>query len=371
MGWHRTRTCGVAGWPVVTPAPRLSKLWWVTGPLLALMVGAVVVVAALPVPYVTFSPGGARAVEPLVTVSAAEDGPEVDTEPPTEDLLYLTVSTAVEPSGLYVLRGLLDDTITVEPSAPYLGTQTRDESRKLNLALMTDSQDKARKVALERLGYDVVAEPAGAFLEDVDPKAPASEVLKPGMTVVGAAGEPVATRDDLVAAIEGSKPGDSIELEVVPLGQDEPVTVEAELMARPDDPDEAILGVSVSDRATYDFPVDIDIDTGKVGGPSAGLAFTLAILDRLTPGSLTGDGKVAVTGTIELDGSVGPVGGVQHKTRAAIREGANLLLVPPDEYQEALDAADGRIEVASVASLDEALAALEDHGGSGLPPADD
>lgn len=355
----------------MTPAPRISRLWWVTGPLLALLVGAIVVVAALPVPYVTFSPGGARAVEPLVTVASEDGGPEIDAEPPSEDLLYLTVSTAVEPSGLYVLRGLFDDEVQVEPSSPYLGTQTRDESRALNLALMTDSQDKARKVALERLGYEVTTESAGAFLEDIDPKVPAASVLKPGMTVVGANGDEVATRDDLVAAIEGSEPGDTIELEVVPLGATEPVTVEAELTERPDEPGEAVLGVSVADRATYEFPVDIQIDTGKVGGPSAGLAFTLAILDRLTPGSLTGDGKVAVTGTIELDGSVGPVGGVQHKTRAAIREGANLLLVPPDEYEEAVEAADGRIDVVSVSSLDEALAALEDHGGSGLPPAAD
>lgn len=361
----------MAGCIAVTAAPRISRLWWVTGPLLALLVGAVVVVAALPVPYVLFSPGGARAVEPLVSVAATDEDQGLDPEPPTDDLLYLTVSTAIEPSGLYVLRGLLDEEIQVEPSAPYLGTQTRDESRALNLALMTDSQDKARKVALERLGYEVASDPTGAFLEDVDPDLPASEVLRPGMTVVGAAGEPVRTRDDLVDAIEAAEPGDDLELEVVPLGERTPERVVAPLVERPDEPGVPVLGVAVVDRATFDFPVDIRIDTGKVGGPSAGLAFTLAILDRLTPGRLTGDGRVAVTGTIELDGSVGQVGGVPHKTRAAIREGATLLLVPPQEYEDAVEAGDGKIEIVSVSTLDEALDALEDHGGSGLPPSAD
>ena len=129
----------------------------------------------------------------------------------------------------------------------------------------------------------------------------------------------------------------------------------------------AALGVTPVDRVRYDFPFDIAIDSGQVGGPSAGLAFTLAILDRMTPGDLTGPGRVALTGTIELDASVGPVGGVRHKLNAAVSEGANLFLVPPQEYEEAVDASDGRLDVVSVSTLDDALEALEDHGGDPLP----
>ena len=128
-----------------------------------------------------------------------------------------------------------------------------------------------------------------------------------------------------------------------------------------------MLGVSLADRARYTFPVDIEIDTGQVGGPSAGLAFTLAILDRMTPGSLMGDQRVAVTGTIELDGSVGEVGGVDHKTEAAIREGAKLFLVPPGELELARKTAGNRIRVKAVRTLDEALKALEGAGGTPLP----
>ncbi len=361
----------MAGWSAVTAAPRLSRLWWFAGPVLVALVVAIVVVAALPAPYVTLSPGGARSVEPLVTVAAKEGGPEIDVDPASDGLLYLTVSSRTEPSGLLVLRGWLDDTVQVEPSAPFLGTQTPDENRALNLALMADSQDKARKVALERLGFEVKTTPTGAFLEDVDPSFPAAEVLRPGMTVVEAGGEEVKTKDDLIAAIQAAEPGDTLDLSVIPLGERTPEQVTATLGERDDQPGEAVLGVTVVDHATYDFPVDIRIETGQVGGPSAGLAFTLAILDRMTPGRLTGDGRVAVTGTIEIDGSVGPVGGVEHKARAAIREGATLMLVPSDEYAAAVAAADGRLQVVAVDSLDEALAALEAHGGSGLPASPD
>ena len=89
----------------------------------------------------------------------------------------------------------------------------------------------------------------------------------------------------------------------------------------------------------------VSVNSGDVGGPSAGLAYTLAIIDQLTPGSLTGGKTVAVTGTMELDGSVGEVGGVYQKTLAAISAGATLMVVPTGEYRDAIHAARGRIRV--------------------------
>lgn len=352
----------------MAPTPRFSRLWLATGPVLVVLIGLVVLVASMRVPYVALSPGSARAVEPLVEVSARPGGPDiVEDAADADDLLFVTVSTLVEPSGIALLLGWMDDLTEIQPSAPFLGTQSGEENRRLNLELMTDSQDKARKVALERLGFEVETDEQGAFLEDVDPTLPAGAVLRPGMTVVGAGGEPVGNRTDLVAEIEARSPGDSLELEVIPLGEREPQTVTAVLAARPDDPEVPVLGITVADRVSYRFPVDVQIDSGKVGGPSAGLAFTLAILDRLSEGSLTGDNRVAVTGTMELDGTVGPVGGVHHKAEAAIREGATMFLVPMREFERANEAADGRLQVVGVADLDDALEALESLGGTALP----
>ncbi|OWY61490.1 hypothetical protein B7486_63515, partial [cyanobacterium TDX16] len=104
-------------------------------------------------------------------------------------------------------------------------------------------------------------------------------------------------------------------------------------------------------------------DSGQVGGPSAGLAFTLALLDELTPGSLTGGESVTATGTMDLVGRVGPVGGVKQKTAAVRRAGDTLFLVPPDELAEAQAAAGDDLEVVAVSTLDEALEALGEHGG--------
>ncbi|MCU1369513.1 MAG: putative secreted protein containing a domain [Ilumatobacteraceae bacterium] len=351
----------------MNPPPRLSRLWWVTGPALALIVVAVLVAGSMRVPYVILSPGSARSVVPLVTVSEKPGGPPVTEDEASDDLLYVTVSSTVEPSGFWTLWGWMDDRSQVEPSKPFLGQNTDEENRKLNLALMTDSQEKARVVALERLGYEVTKTPVGAFLEDVDPSYPAADVLKPGMTVVGADGEPVTTVDELVDAIRAHEPGDEMDLSIIPLEGGRPQTVTAEVGTREGDPGVPALGVTPVDRNSYGFPMDIRIDTGKVGGPSAGLAFTLAILDRLTPGSLTGGDRMAVTGTIELDGTVGPVGGVDHKTEAAIDEGAKVFLVPPEEFEQAKEAARGRIEIEQVRSLDEAIAALVAHGGDPLP----
>lgn len=128
---------------------------------------------------------------------------------------------------------------------------------------------------------------------------------------------------------------------------------------RPEDPARSFLGVTLRTRQQdFSLPFDVAIDTGKVGGPSAGLEFALSIVDQLTAGELTGGQKVAVTGTIELDGSVGPVGGIPQKTVTVRRAGASLFLVPKDQVGEAQAKAGEGIEVVGVDTLDEAIQAL-------------
>ena len=131
----------------------------------------------------------------------------------------------------------------------------------------------------------------------------------------------------------------------------------------------AIIGFvpnpSPPDTITFKFPFQVDIDSGQIGGPSAGLAFTLALLDRLTPGSLSGGVEVAATGTISPGGSVGPIGGLKQKTIAVLRTGAKVFLVPTSEVAEAEEAAKGTdLKIVGVATLDEALAQLAALGGN-------
>jgi PDZ domain-containing protein len=113
----------------------------------------------------------------------------------------------------------------------------------------------------------------------------------------------------------------------------------------------------------FDFPFTVNVDSAGIGGPSAGLAFTLGILDALRPGELTGGHRVAVTGTISLDGTVGPVGGVVQKTAAVRAAGIGLFLVPPQEYDMARAHAGSKLKVVRVSTLEDALRALGQQGG--------
>lgn len=342
--------------------PPVSRLWWASGPVGLAVAVAVVVLLLRSSPYVVFVPGSATAVEPLIGIETRPDGRDPQLDEVGENILFTTVSVEY-PTGALVLRRTVDDDADIAPAQQYFGTQTAEENRAYNQALMTDSKDKATKVALEAVGYEVETVEVGAVLLDVDPDFPAAEVLKPGDTITEADGEPVRTSGDLADRIAVHEPGEHIELTLTRLGEDEEETVRARLAAHREDPERAQLGVSLATRPSFRFPFEVTIETDDVGGPSAGLAFTLALIDLLSPGELTGGKVVAVTGTIELDGTVGPVGGVRQKAQAAIRRGAEVFLVPPHEEEEARRSAGDRLQVVSVADLEEALAALRDIGG--------
>lgn len=360
-----------AALPDPSPAvrgPRISRLWLAVGPLLLVFVVAITTLLVRSVPYLVFMPGSATEVQPLITIEGVDGEPAPFVDADNRDILFVTVSVRY-PSGFELLYRMRDDRNAIAPSKPYLGDRSTEENHTFNLSLMTDSKDRATKVALERVGFDVEVTPTGAVIVDLDPTFPAAPLLRPGDTVIEADGEAITTADELGAAIGAHRPGETIELVLERLGEPGTTTVEATLAENPQKAGRAQLGVSLRDRPRYEFPLKVSIDSGDVGGPSAGLAFTLALIDRLTPGDLTGGERVAVTGTIELDGSVGPVGGVRQKTEAAVREGAVLFLVPPAEYEEAVTAARGRLEVEQVQSLDDALKALEAIGGAPVEPA--
>lgn len=344
-----------AVWPLVA-RERLPRVWWIAGPVLALTLVAVVLAASVRLPYISLAPGSARSVESLVAVKGRRSGLN-------DDILFLTVSVR-RTTGIEAFLGWLDDDVEVDPEKVITGGQSENKSEKFNQQLMTTSKETATKVALEKLGYKVVQAPAGAVVTDVDPRLPVFRSLTPGDTVIEADGRSVQTSDDLVAILRTHRPGDTVKMRVRPLDGRTPRAVSAFTVPRPGEPQRAILGISLETRQVFHFPIKVSIDSGRVGGPSAGLAFTLAVLDRLTPGRLTGGQKVAVTGTINADGLVGPVGGVHQKTIAAIRAGAKFMLVPPDEYRDARDAARGRLRVMKVASLDEALRVLAPLGGN-------
>lgn len=357
-----------AGPPAPAPArlPRLGwhPLWKVLGVLLVLTLVVAVGGSFVRAPYLVYAPGSAIATQPSV------EAPGTELYETDGEVLFLTVSLrgASRRVGFAeTLVGWLHPDQDVFPRSAILGDQSGRENREEAAEEMSASQEVAAKVALEHLGYEVPVLGTGVVISGTIEGTPAADVLQPGDVVVELDGAPIDTDAELRAALAPRAAGEVVTV-VVERGDDgERTTVGVELTSDPEDPSRTLLGVvNVFTRdLSFDLPIPIEVDTRDVGGPSAGLALTLGILDVLTPGSLTGGRDVAVTGTIGLDGAVGQVGGIGQKTVAAIDAGADLILVPEGEAELALDAA-GDVEVVGVATLDDALAALDRLGGNAL-----
>jgi Lon-like protease len=332
--------------------PRRVALWVVGFLLTAFVLGATFV----PLPYYLFKPGSVRDTEPLISV----EGTQV--YPSDGSISYTTVSLR-QASLLGLLQGWLDDDIDIYSRSRVLQGRGVQENREVNLQMMDNSKQVATQVALEQLGYDVDVT-VGQVVQQVDPGSPADGVLEANDTIVAVNGERFDDGQDMSRLLGEHRPGDTVTVTVLPLaGEEKDVVIT--LAPAPDDPNRGIMGVTVIQVVlSYDFPIDVEIDTGDVGGPSAGLAFTLALIDDLTPGDLTGGHNVAATGTISGDSTVGPVGGTGQKAAAVREKDVELFLVPTDDYQDAVEHAGDDLQVVAVDDLDDALAALADLGGN-------
>ena len=150
---------------------------------------------------------------------------------------------------------------------------------------------------------------------------------------------------------QAKSPGDTATLTLERAGGAEDVDVV--LGENPDDPETAMLGILMGSQPVEDIEVDYNLN--DVGGPSAGMVFSLAVIDKLSPGELNGGRYVAGTGTISPEGEVGPIGGIAHKVDAAEAEGAELFLAPRDNCAEAVSRDHGDMVVAAVDTLDDAI----------------
>jgi PDZ domain-containing protein len=325
--------------------------------LVAVLTLAVVLNTDLP--YYALAPGSANEVDELIRA------PEDRLHPARGEVYLATVSLQrVKPLG--ALRGWLDGTTDVVPEKRILGTTPPAQYRQQNLQLMDDSKQTAIVVALRQLGYDVPEQGKGALVVEVSAGSPAADRLRPGDTITAIDGTPTTLVNEAVARIQARKPGDVARLEVS--DADGVARVEVVTLAENTDNErrrgQAFLGVLMRTKdRTFPMPFDVTIDSGRIGGPSAGLAFTLALIEQLAPAELTGGHKVAVTGTIDIDGAVGEVGGVAQKTAAVRSEGAEYFFVPPGEFEVAKRHAGKRLKVVPVATLQEAIDALARIGG--------
>lgn len=333
-----------------------SRHRWVWRAFPALVLSLVLLgTASISLPYYAIAPGSAREVNDLIDV------PKDKGFPARGKVLLATVSLR-QVSPLGALEGWLDPNVDVVPEKTVLGTTPRRQFTRQNLELMDDSKQIAVVVALRRLGYPVAEEGKGALVVGIEQGSPADGRLALGEVVTAVDGRPSPLSQRAVEGIHAHKPGQVVRLEVQ--GVHGGTRVEEIVLASRPRSEFGFLGVVLRTKEQrFDYPFEVRIDSGSIGGPSAGLAFTLGVLDELTTGELTGGKKVAATGTIELDGRVGDVGGVAQKTAAVRAAGARYFLVPPGEFAEASASAGNKLQVLKVGSLDEAIAAFARIGG--------
>jgi PDZ domain-containing protein len=325
----------------------------VVGVLVALGLLAAIVLYLVPSNDYLLLPDRAHPVAPLVRVQGghAPSGPGgiyfVDVFERRASMFeslfpWIHTGATLVPANLIVPPGVSDNA-----------------SRQADLREMSISQKVAAAVALRRLGYKVVAKPSGVIVAAIDASSHAIGKLQPSDLIVDVNGKPTPTIADLRAQLAKVKAGDTITVKV-DRGVQHP-TVRVETIADPQNPKHVIIGFAPEQAAVIKLPLQVRIDAGNVGGPSAGLAFALEVLEDL--GHRVDRGyKVAATGEIALNGAVGPIGGIKQKTYGVREAKADVFLVPVENAAAARRYAHG-LRIIAVKSFPQALRAL-----ATLPP---
>ncbi len=320
-----------------------------------LLVGAVLLtifgltIATLPVPYVILGPG------PTVNTVGALHGKRVITvtgRPVSTSAGHLNLTTVSVEDRIDLISGLrawLDRRYAVVPREEIFPPgKTEKQVDKENVADFKTSQDSAEVAALAELHALQVR------VAEVVAGAAAGGKLAAGDVITGVNGAPIMTAAELTTRIRARHPGDSIAVRYVRKGQ--PATVTIRAGAAKDDAKKAALGIKITQEPTP--PLHIAFDIKDIGGPSAGLMFSLGIIDLLTPADLTGGKFIAGTGTIDDLGKVGPIGGIHQKLVAARAAGAAVFLTPAGNCAEARLLIPAGLRLVKVTSLHEALGSL-------------
>ncbi len=312
-------------------------------------------VIVLPVPYVAWSPGqatdtlGTRDGRPLVDVEG------ITTYPTTGRLDLTTVLQTTVDSRLTLPQAIWSYVAPHRDVLPrasiYASDTTAEQAEAEESLLMQTSQSDAVVAALRAADQPVTTVPVVA---SVTVDGPAYQKLQPGDLITAVDATTTKVVDDVGTAIRAEPVGSTLTFTV--LRAKKPVRVAVTSRASAASPGEAVVGIEVSTGYRYD--PDISFDLGdRIGGPSAGLVFSLAIYDKITPGALLGDRHVAGTGTIKPDGTVGPIGGIQEKIAGAGNAGATVFLVPAANCAD-LSGVRTDLDLVKVGTLDDAVAAL-------------
>jgi PDZ domain-containing protein len=320
---------------------------------------AIIILLMLPLAAITFSllplnqgleaPGFTASVEPMVQLPA-----EYRHDSAGSLILVTVIPQAPIIAGEWVYAHF-DHTIKLTPPEQIVPEdKTAQSVSKENYRMLLDSETTAIIAGLRLAGFPSEVENAGARINSVLPDSPANAVLTPGDVITGINGYTVITPDDLILQVQQFTVQTVIQMKIQRGGEE--LLLDVPTMEPQEAGGPVKIGIMIEQYSTgYNLPFPVKIAVEKVsGGPSAGLMFTLAVYNLLTENDLTAGRKIAGTGTIDLNGNVGPIGGVQQKVAAAERAGAEYFLVPEDNYADALSAA-RHIKVIKVTTAREAI----------------
>lgn len=323
-----------------------------------LLITLLMVAFLVPMPYVVLAPGvtentlGRHGGQPVVTVTGHKTYS-------TSGHLDLTTVSVTSPDYYPRLSEILQAwwssrDLVLPRDVVYPPEQSIQQVQHENQSQMLGSQRAAIVAGLAAAGYDAL----NVTVANVTKSAPAGGVLRKGDVIVGVDGKRIVSTEQVVSLVTSRSPGDQVTLQVQRNGRSHRVTLTTE--PSPGDPRAARIGVALSD--VYNPPFNVNIRLGEnIGGPSAGLMFSLAVYDRLTPSPLTGGRFVAGTGTIDTLGRVGVIGGIQQKIDGAYASGARVFLVPSGDCAEAVGAdVAGQMRLVKVSTISGAISALHD-----------
>lgn len=321
--------------------------------------------AGLRVPYVALTPGpvyntlGMTGDKQIIQVKGHAS------YPPKGRLDLTTVSVqgapGYRPITLFdALRYWVNPDVAIVPKeVHYPPDQDEEEIEKEVAKQMTESQDAAKVAALRQLGEKVTT--SRLVIVNVTEGQPAAGILQRDDEIETVDGKPVKSAQQLRDAITQHRPGEQVKIGYVRKGK--PAEAAITTAAAPGEPTRAIIGVEPEESCPCTTPYDVDIALGEeVGGPSAGLMFSLAIIDTVTPGELTGGVHIAGTGTVDFDGQVGAIGGIHQKLVGARDVGAEHFLVPDGNWEQAQRDPPVGLRLHRVATVAEALSAVCDIG---------
>lgn len=348
----------------VEPAPRQPWRRRTVVGVVALSVALIVLTTLtfLPSAYVIQQPGP---VFDTLGTSTDADGQEVPliTVPDEQDstttgqldLLTVQVSGNRErtPSWLELASAWFDRSRAVVPiDRIFPAGQSTEQRNNENAALMTDSQNEASAAALRELGYDVPQEISVVTVDDAGASAARLQQSDVITSIDGTAVTSVEAIRSKVQDAAGAAVTIGYERSGIP-GSVQVTPQETDV----DGQTQYLLGVGL--MISFDLPVDVKIQLNDVGGPSAGMMFALGIIDKMSPGDLTGGEHFAGTGTIDADGDVGPIGGIRQKLYGARDAGATFFLAPESNCNEVVGHVPDGIRVFSTSTLEQSLTVLE------------